>query len=138
MGRSEARPALLRLLLETPSAAVIDALSAVADEECLVILGRIARTRPDLTDAAPAALESIGWSRAAIIAAATRALIGITSGAGVPDNLHSRMTGSGAPSASPSYAGTGGSNPLPSSGESCKPSVPLSAMNSVLPRSVTA
>ena len=72
MGRSEARPVLLRLLLEAPSAAVIDALSAVADEQCLVILGRIARTRPDLTDAALAALESIGSSRAAIIAAASR------------------------------------------------------------------
>ena len=45
MGRSEARPTLLRLLREAPSAAVIDAISAVADEDCLVILGRIARTK---------------------------------------------------------------------------------------------
>ena len=60
MGRSEARPVLLRLLLEAPSAAVIDALSVVADEQCLVILGRIARTRPDLADAALAALDGIG------------------------------------------------------------------------------
>jgi hypothetical protein len=39
MGRTEARPALLRLLREAPSAAVIDSTSAVADEECLVIFG---------------------------------------------------------------------------------------------------
>ena len=70
--RSEARPTLLWLLREAPSAAVIDALNVVADEECLVILGRIARTKPDLTDAALAALESIGSSRAATIAAASR------------------------------------------------------------------
>jgi hypothetical protein len=31
---------------------VIDAISAIADEKCLVILGRIAWTRPDLVDAA--------------------------------------------------------------------------------------
>src|SRR6516162_4744431 len=72
MGRTEARPSLLRLLREVPSAAVIDSISAVADEECLVILGRIARTRPDLADAALAALDSIGSSRAVKIAAASR------------------------------------------------------------------
>jgi HEAT repeat protein len=59
MGRTEARPSLLRLLREAPSAAVIDSITAVADEECLVILGRIARTRPDLADAALAALDSV-------------------------------------------------------------------------------
>jgi hypothetical protein len=72
MGRTEARPSLLRLLREAPSAAVIDAITAVADEECLVILGRIARTRPDLADAALAALDSIGSSRAVKIAATSR------------------------------------------------------------------
>lgn len=45
MGRSDARPMLLRLLRQAPSAAVIDAISAIADEECLVILGRIAGSR---------------------------------------------------------------------------------------------
>ena len=52
LGRNDARPMLLQLLQQAPSAAVIDAISAIADEECLVILGRIARTRPDLVDAA--------------------------------------------------------------------------------------
>ena len=60
MGRTEARPSLLRLLREVPSAAVIEPISAIADEECLVILGRIARTRPDLADAALAALDTSG------------------------------------------------------------------------------
>jgi HEAT repeat protein len=72
MGRTEARPALLRLVQVAPSAAVIDSINAVADEECLVILGRIARTRPDLADAALAALDSVGSSRAVKIAAASR------------------------------------------------------------------
>ena len=72
MGRSESRPTLLPLLQDAPSAAVIDAITAVADEECLVILGRIARTRPDLADAALAALDGIGSSRAVQIAAASR------------------------------------------------------------------
>ena len=71
MGRSESRPTLLPLLQDAPSAAVIDAITAVADEECLVILGRIARTRPELADAALAALDGIGSSRAVKIAAAS-------------------------------------------------------------------
>jgi HEAT repeats len=72
MSRSEARPALLRLLREVPSAAVIDAVAAVADEECLVLLGRLARTRSELREAALAALDSIDSPRAATIAAAIR------------------------------------------------------------------
>lgn len=72
MGRTEARPALLRLLREEPSTEVIESISAVADDECLVILGRIARARPDLSGAALAALDGVGSSRAAMIAAASR------------------------------------------------------------------
>jgi hypothetical protein len=68
----EARPALLRLLREAPSAAVIDALGAVADDEGLVLLGRLARTCPDLADAALAALDDSDVPRAAAIAAAAR------------------------------------------------------------------
>ena len=73
MGRHEARPLLLRLLRE-PSAAIIDAVSGVADEECLVVIGRIARTEPDLADAALAALEAIASARAMTIAATARRL----------------------------------------------------------------
>jgi HEAT repeat protein len=71
MGKIEIRPILLRLLQQAPSAEAIDAISAIADEECLVILGRIARTRPDLADAALLALESVGSPRALKIATAS-------------------------------------------------------------------
>jgi hypothetical protein len=73
MGRIEVRPILLRLLRQAPSAEAIDAISAIADEECLVILGRIARTRPDLGDAALEALDSVGSPGAMKIAAANSA-----------------------------------------------------------------
>jgi hypothetical protein len=46
MGRIEARPMLATLLREEPSKVVIDAVSSVADEECIVLLGRIARSTP--------------------------------------------------------------------------------------------
>lgn len=59
MGRVEARPALARLLREEPTEQVIDAVSSIADEECMVQLGRIARAEPSLADAALNALESI-------------------------------------------------------------------------------
>jgi hypothetical protein len=72
MGRIEGRPAIALLLRQAPSIEAIDAASAVADEECLVLLGRIARTRPELADAALAALESIDDPRAAQIAAVIR------------------------------------------------------------------
>ncbi len=61
MGRIEVRAILLRLLQQAPSAAVIDAISAIADEEWLVILGRTVRTRPDLVNAALEALDSVGF-----------------------------------------------------------------------------
>ena len=75
MGRIEVRPILLRLLQQAPCAEVINAISAIADDECLVILGRIARTRPDLEDAAREALDSIGSPGAMKIAAASRRLL---------------------------------------------------------------
>jgi HEAT repeats len=79
MGGTDARPMLLRLLQQAPSAAVIDAISAIADEECLVILGRIARTGPDLVDVALEALDSIGTPPALKIAAASRRSLGRSS-----------------------------------------------------------
>jgi HEAT repeat protein len=72
LGRTEARPLLKRLLREEPSEQAIDAISTIADEECMVLLGRIARSVPALTDAALDALESIDHARAAAIAAAIR------------------------------------------------------------------
>jgi HEAT repeats len=72
IGRIEARPMLAELLREEPSEEVIDAVSSIADEECMVQLGRIARTEPALSDAALDALEDIDQPRAKAIAAAVR------------------------------------------------------------------
>lgn len=72
MGRIEARPMLAGLLREEPSEEVIDAVSPIADEECMVLLGRIARSKPALSDAALNALENIDHHRATAIAAAIR------------------------------------------------------------------
>jgi len=69
LGRSEGRPALFRLLDAAPSAEVIAAAAAIADADCIVRLGRIARTRPDLEDAAVAALRDIDDPRAAAVLA---------------------------------------------------------------------
>ena len=72
IGRIEARPMLAKLLREEPSEEVIDAVSSIADEECMVQLGRIARTEPALSDAALNALEDIDQPRANAIATAVR------------------------------------------------------------------
>ena len=70
IGRIEARPMLAKFLREEPSEEIIDAVSSVADEECIVQLGRIARTQPALSDAALNALEGIDQPRANAIATA--------------------------------------------------------------------
>jgi hypothetical protein len=44
---------------------VIEAISAVADEEYIILLGRTDRAMPDLADAAREALEGTDHSRAA-------------------------------------------------------------------------
>jgi hypothetical protein len=58
-GRLEARPLLKRLLREAPSREAIGAAAAVADEECCVMLGRIARDLPELAAEAIDALNSL-------------------------------------------------------------------------------
>jgi hypothetical protein len=70
MGRTEARPWLVRLLREIPDADLIEAVTPVADEDCAVMLGRVARQHPALRDAALAALEAIDTPRATAILAA--------------------------------------------------------------------
>jgi HEAT repeat protein len=72
IGRIEARPLLAKLLRDAPSEELIDAVSSIADEECMVQLGRIARTEPELSDAALNALEDIDQPRATAIATAVR------------------------------------------------------------------
>jgi hypothetical protein len=70
MGRREARQALGRLLRDAPSVEVIDAVPAIADEDCIILLGRLLRTQPGLAGAARDALEMIDHPRARQIVAA--------------------------------------------------------------------
>jgi hypothetical protein len=72
MGRTEARPLLIRLLIEAPSAEVINAVIPIADDVCIVTLGRIARNLPDLAAPAIAALDDMDNDRAAAIVSALR------------------------------------------------------------------
>lgn len=67
MGRPEARDPLLRALRDVPDAEVLEAVVPLADDEAIVLLGRIGRERPDLRDAALAALEDIDTPRAAAV-----------------------------------------------------------------------
>lgn len=73
IGRPEARPALQLLLDAAPSAAVIEALAGVADDDSLVLLGRLPETRPELTPAVLEALEALDSPRAGRLAAAIAA-----------------------------------------------------------------
>jgi HEAT repeat protein len=69
LGKTEARPMLAALLEKAPSEEVIEAAGEVADEPCLVLLGRIARSGSKLAPAALAALEGSDHPRAAKIRA---------------------------------------------------------------------
>jgi HEAT repeat protein len=70
MGRPEARQALSRLLVSGPSLEVIDAIPGIADEDCIILLGRLVRTQPTLAAAARDALEMIAHPRAQQVIAA--------------------------------------------------------------------
>jgi hypothetical protein len=70
MGRPEARQALSRLLVSGPSLEVIDAIPGIADEDCIILLGRLVRTQPTLAAAARDALEMIAHPRARQVIAA--------------------------------------------------------------------
>jgi len=59
MGKASARPVLLRLLRDEASADVLDAIAAVADEDCVVLMGRVMRENPELAEAARQALEDV-------------------------------------------------------------------------------
>ena len=65
MGKVSARPVLLRLLREEPTAEVLDAIAAVADEDSIVLMGRVMRGTPDLAEAARQALDEADHPRAA-------------------------------------------------------------------------
>jgi HEAT repeat protein len=72
IGDKEVRSLIARYLREEPSAQLIDAVAPVADEECIILLGRIARTMPDLSAAALDALDAIDHPRASRITAEIR------------------------------------------------------------------
>ncbi len=60
MGRPEAVPPLKHTLRQAPSVRVIEAVAPIADEECVVLLGRLARDAPeDFAAAARDALEAV-------------------------------------------------------------------------------
>jgi hypothetical protein len=60
MGRSEGASLLKQALRQAPSREVIEAVLPIADEECMVLLGRIARgPAPDLAVASREALEAM-------------------------------------------------------------------------------
>ena len=66
MGRPEATPLLKHALRQAPSLRVIEAVAPVADEECVVLLGRLARgAQEDLAAAACDALEAVAHPIAA-------------------------------------------------------------------------
>lgn len=67
MGRPEARPWLKQALRDAPSLPMIEAVPPVADEECMVRLGRIAGTSPELAAAARDALAATEHPLAATI-----------------------------------------------------------------------
>jgi len=72
MGYNEVRPLLTCYLREEPSAKLIEAVAPIADEECVILLARIARTMPHLYEAALDSLEAIEHPRAARLAAEIR------------------------------------------------------------------
>lgn len=72
MGRSEVRPLLAGLLRQAPSVELIDAIAAVADEETITLLGRIALSTPHLAVVALDALDAIDQPRAEKLAAGIR------------------------------------------------------------------
>jgi len=72
MGRTEVRAILVRYLQEEPTVELVDAIAPIADDECIVLLGRVARAAPRLSATALDALLSIDHPRAEQIAAALR------------------------------------------------------------------
>ena len=65
--RLAASAAFAGKIRDTPSEDAIEAVSSIADEECAVLLGRIARSGSVLADAALISLENADHVRAAAI-----------------------------------------------------------------------
>lgn len=72
LGRSEARSFLIGLLREAPSTGVVEAVAPVADQECIVLLGRLARKDTGLRASILDALDGIDHPQAEKVAVALR------------------------------------------------------------------
>jgi len=72
MGRATALPALAKLLEAAPTVEVVEATATVADDDTVVLLGRLARNRPDLRDAVVDALDACDTALAAKVAGGLR------------------------------------------------------------------
>jgi HEAT repeat protein len=72
LARSEIRALLVGYLREEPTAELIDAIAPIADDECAVLLGRVAWSTPHLSECAVEALRLIDHPRADKIIAALR------------------------------------------------------------------
>jgi hypothetical protein len=64
LGRAEGKRMLVRLLATAPTPEVIDAVTGVADEDCMTLIARAGQHRPELVGAARNALERIDHPRA--------------------------------------------------------------------------
>ena len=64
MANRNALPILSQVLREAPSTEVIEAISGVADEDCIILLGRILQTDAALSCAAREALDTLDHPRA--------------------------------------------------------------------------
>jgi HEAT repeat protein len=73
LGRMEARPALMSLLQEAPTGEVVEALTAVADREAIVLLGRQAEAKPELRETVLDALEGCSLPLATTVVERLRA-----------------------------------------------------------------
>jgi hypothetical protein len=72
LGRNEASPRLIRLLANSPSPEAIDAFARIADDDGIILLGRLATSHPDLGVAVLQALDESDLPRAAVVAAGLR------------------------------------------------------------------
>jgi hypothetical protein len=67
MERREAMPRLMRLIQTAPSVQAVDALVAIADDNCFVLLGRVAQKHADLRQKVCQALSEVDNPRAATV-----------------------------------------------------------------------
>jgi hypothetical protein len=63
---------LKRLLKDSPSPLVLEAVAGVADEEVVIFLARIGRIRPELADSILSSLEEIDHPRTGVAASGLR------------------------------------------------------------------